>query len=207
MASPCEDLILQARDGNVDLLTTLLKQHGPRVRKTISSEFPTRWQNVLSIDDVMQQSYMDAFLDIGRTGPDTQKAFPAWLTTLARHNLVDAVRALEAAKRGGGQKRIEEGTGDDSFVALFDMLGCSSTTPSREAARSEARTALEGAIKQLPQDQRRVVRMYDLECRPIEEVAEAFERSEGAVYMLRARAHRQLCAQLGAASLYLSGSG
>ena len=89
-------------------------------------------------------------------------------------------------------------------MALYELIGATHTTPSRRAARREACTALERAIEQLPDAYQKVVRMYDLEGRPIDEVVQALGKSEGALYMIRARAHRQLCEIIGAASKYLS---
>jgi DNA-directed RNA polymerase specialized sigma24 family protein len=48
--------------------------------------------------------------------------------------------------------------------------------------------------------------MYDLEGRPVQEVAQALGRSPGAVYMLRARAHRRLSEIMGTASRYVTDS-
>jgi DNA-directed RNA polymerase specialized sigma24 family protein len=48
--------------------------------------------------------------------------------------------------------------------------------------------------------------MWDLEGHSVEEVAASLGRSPGAVYMLRARAHRQLAEIMGAPSRFLSGS-
>ena len=47
---------------------------------------------------------------------------------------------------------------------------------------------LKAAIDQLPKDYRRVVQLYDLDGLAAAEVARQMDRSDGAVYMLRARA-------------------
>ena len=199
-------MLNQAVGGDRDALDGLLERHGPAARRGLAGAIPKRWQSVLSLDDVMQQTYADAFLDIGGFVPVAEGSFAGWLLTMAKRNLLDALRILEAEKRGGGRAPLQAAAGDDSFVALYEQLGGSSSTPSRKAARSEGRAALERAIRQLPQLQRRVVRTYDLEGQPVEEVAAALKRSVGAVYMLRARAHRRLCQIMGTASDYLSDS-
>ena len=130
-------------------------------------------------------------------------AFESWLATIAKHNLLNAIQMLEAEKRGGKRRRIEADR-DDSYVALYELLGCTTTTPSRAAARREAHDALRGAIEKLPDDHRQVVQMYDLEGRPVQEVAAAMNRSPGAVFMIRARAHRTLGRLMGTASKYLT---
>jgi RNA polymerase sigma-70 factor (ECF subfamily) len=185
-------------------LPQLLERHGPVVRQRLAAQIPRCWQSVLSVDDVMQQTYTDAFLDIDRFVPHGEDSFAGWLASLARCNLVDALRMLEADKRGPERRRSESRVGEDSVTALCELLDSPSATPSRQAARDEARTALERAIRQLPDAYRLVVQMYDLENRPVEEVARALGRSPGAVYMVRARAHRRLRELMGATSRYFS---
>ena len=154
----------------------------------------------------MQQTYVDAFRHIHGFVPHGEGAFPAWLKTIANRNLLDALRMLEADKRGGGRRRIEPRTRDESLVALCDMFGQVSSTPSRKVARAEASRRLSEAIEALPANYRQVVEMYDLEGRTIEEVAAALDRSPGAVYMVRARAHGELAKLMGATSQYFTES-
>jgi RNA polymerase sigma factor (sigma-70 family) len=190
--------------GDTDALTELLVSEGPALRARLANEVPARWRSVLSADDVMQETYIDAFLDVKQFVPRGPGAFTAWLVTLARRNLVDAIRMLEAEKRGRSYRRLERRATDDTLVALHEQLGRAPTTPSGHAARSEACSHLEQAIAQLPPAYRQVIEMYDLEGRPVAEVAAALSRSTGAVFMLRSRAHRLLSANLGTASRYLS---
>jgi RNA polymerase sigma factor (sigma-70 family) len=111
---------------------------------------------------------------------------------------------LEAEKRGGERRRIGRRSREDSLADLYELVAVTESTPSRHAARNERRLELERAIQQLPKDYRVVVQMFDLEGRPATEVAEALGRSSGAVYMIRARAHRWLGELLGNASRLLT---
>ncbi len=192
--------------GDKEALTTLLERTGLAVRKALAGSIPTRWQALFAVDDVMQQTYTDAFLGIGQFEARGEQAFRAWLTTLAKRNLLDALKMLGAEKRGGKFKRLDPRTTNDSLVMLHDMLQAGSSTPSRRAARTEASAALESAIALLPEKHQQVVRMYDIQGRPVEDVATALQRSPGAVYMLRARAHDRLRGILGTASNYFSTS-
>lgn len=206
MSSSGDNLLEQAVRGDRTALGQLLEQEGSILRQRLSGEIPARWQSVLSADDVMQQTYIDAFLGIRRFAVQGGEVFTAWLTTIAKRNLLDAVQMLEADKRGGDRHRVQPGADDDSYLALYELLGSARSTPSKHAARVEARRCLEEAILQLPPAYREVVRMYDLEGRPVEEVAAVLNRSPGAVFMLRARAHRRLKESMGTASRYLSDS-
>jgi RNA polymerase sigma factor (sigma-70 family) len=84
------------------------------------------------------------------------------------------------------------------------MLCQTMGTPSRFAARHEAAAAIRHAIDQLPDPQKQVVEMYDLMGKPVAEVAAALSRSEGAIYLLRVRAHRRLAELMGAPANYLT---
>jgi RNA polymerase sigma-70 factor (ECF subfamily) len=195
----------KAITGDRDALVELLAVHGPRIRDSLVGSIPRRWQAVLSVDDVMQQAYTDAFRAIGRFEPREAGSFGGWLATLAKRNLVDALRGLEADKRGGDRRRVEA-PDDGSYVALYEMIEASMTTPSGGAARDEARERLRECLAQLPEDYRTLIELYDLQGRGVEEVASALSRSAGAVYMLRARAHRKLAELMGGASEFFTTS-
>ncbi len=188
--------------GDATALSLLLEQVGPELRRRLAPEIPPRWRSILSVDDVMQETYIDAFLDIHYFHPRGSGSFLAWLTVLAKRNLVDALRMLEAEKRGS--RRMVGRRREQRLTALYDELGWTHSTPSHHAARQEARDCLSRAISQLPATYRRVVEMYDLQGRTAAEVATSLSRTVGAVFMLRSRAHRILCANLGTASLYMS---
>ncbi|MEW6252178.1 MAG: sigma-70 family RNA polymerase sigma factor [Planctomycetota bacterium] len=183
-------------------LTAWLAAHGPVVRGRIDGRIPARWRAVLSVDDVMQQTYTDAFVDFDQLVSSDEVVFEAWLATIAERNLIDALRMLEAEKRGARGHPIQPLTRNESLTALYGVLASSSSTPSRNLGRKEACAALASAIEQLPEAYRQVVQKHDLEGVPIKTVAEALQRSPGAVCMMRARAHRRLQALLGRASDY-----
>lgn len=206
MEAPGTQLLDRAIRGDRDALVELLKRHGSAARRDLAGRIPQRWQAVLSEDDVMQQAYANAAAGIARFEATEEGAFAKWLTAIARRALNDALKGLEAEKRGGDRRRIQPRASDESFVDLWELLSNPGTTPSGQAARGEARTALERGIAQLPGVYARVVMMYDLEGRAVGEVAEALGRSPGAIYMLRSRAHEMLHQLMGRTSQFFSDS-
>jgi RNA polymerase sigma-70 factor (subfamily 1) len=206
MPASDENLLSLASSGHEDSLALLLERYGPLVRRGIAKQIPKRLGSLLTDDDVMQQTYADAFRSINSFESRGDGSFARWLATLARCNLCDAVRMLEAQKRGGGRTRIDQRAISDSFAPLLKELAAAGNSPSQEAAKAEARADLESAIKTLPPTYAQVVRMYDLEGRTIDEVAAALDRSVGAVYMLRSRAHDRLHDLLGRTSKYFGTS-
>ncbi|MCB9840713.1 MAG: sigma-70 family RNA polymerase sigma factor [Phycisphaeraceae bacterium] len=202
-----EDLLAAARKGDRAALVSLLEQVGPTVRHRIEPKIGKSIRSSIDADDVMQVTYLEAVLKLGSFTSGGIEGFIAWLTRLAENNLVDAVRALEAAKRPDPKKRIRPGPGQDTHGVLIDALGMTYTTPSVVAKRHEANGFLEDALGRLPPAYAKVIRLYDLAGKPIEEVAAEMDKSQGAVYMLRARAHERLKETLGSESRFFSVGG
>lgn len=207
LPSSADALLDGARGGDRAALAKLLEEIGPRVRGRIAGRIPERFRSVLDADDVMQVTYLEAVTRFETFTEGNASGFLAWMTRLAENNVVDAVRALEAAKRPNPRKRVRASPGHDSMVALVELLGVTNTTPSIVAARDEGVGLLKVALAKLPTDYRRVITMYDLEGRSAEEVSREMGRSTGAVFMLRARAHDRLREEMGSASQFFSTPG
>lgn len=198
-------LLSQAVGGDRPALLALLEHCGPIVRARIESRIGPHLRSSLDADDVMQVTYLEAVMRIGRFKSGGAAGFIAWLSRLAENNLIDAIRSLEAARRPDPSRRVGQARNpQESVVAFVDMLAGSLTTPSRHAARDEAGVLLDTALKSLPPDYEKVVRMYDLEGRDIGEVCAALGRSEGAAFMLRARAHERLREAMGPVGRFFS---
>ena len=202
MAEQDQELVGRARSGDTDALTSLLRAHGPSVQSSL--EIDRKWRSVLDVEDVMQVTYLEAFLRIDRLTGNDVKSFVAWLDTIARNNLRDAVRALNTQKRPNPDRRVTSKQEEDSAIALLEELAVTTSTPSRKVHREEAKQFLQRAIDRLPESYQEVVRRYELEGQPAAEVAKAMGKSRGAVFMIRARARERLAQLLGPISLYLN---
>lgn len=201
-------LVRAAIDGQEEALTGLLRHAGPGLRVHLTSRIGAVWRSVLEADDVLQVTYLEAFLRVGAfrapEGPGAADAFFGWLRRIAENNLTDAIRGLESAKRPNPRLRVTGGTMEESFVALVEVLGATSTTPSRVAARDEAGELMRQTMEELPPDYARVITLYDLQGKSPTEVATEMGRTQGAVFMLRARAHDRLKDLLGPESRFFS---
>lgn len=198
------ELIRKAISGDIDAMTQLLDHHGPEVERSLS--IAREWRSVLESADVMQVTYLEAFMRIGNYDPNRTEPFRSWLQRIAENNLRDAVRGLQRQKRPQPAQRVGVASGGEADTAssLLDMLGVTSTTPSRHADRKERSSRLEAALGILPDDYGEAVRLYDLKALPIDQVASKMGRSAGAVHMLRARAHERLRDILGSQSGWFS---
>lgn len=199
-----DELVAAAVDGETACLDALLKKYGPQVHRRL--QIDPAWRASLDAADVMQVTYLEAFLGVGQLESRQVASFVAWLTRIAENNLRDAVKELKRTSRPDPRRRVQPRTVEESSVMLLDALGCTTATGSRTAARHEAHRFLHAAIQHLPGTYQRVVRLYDLEGQSAQQVGETIGRSPGAVYMLRARAHDRLREILGSSSRFFSDS-
>jgi len=202
MSDEGSNLLQRAVEGDVSALRVLLERHGGEVRARIAGRIDRRWQAYIDDDDVMQIAYIEAFLHIDQLVARDTTSFVAWLTRIAENALRDAIRGLSRLKRPDPMRRVEPNITADSYFTLLDCLGVTTTTPSREVVKKDAMGALESAIQHLPDDYRTAVRLYDLEGRSIADVASTMGRSEGAVHMLRGRAHDCLRKSLSSSAFF-----
>ncbi|MGE3181525.1 MAG: RNA polymerase sigma factor [Phycisphaerae bacterium] len=191
MSDTSEHLIEDAIRGNRDALASLLEASGPRLRQLLVNQIGPEFRSLLDIDDVLQVTFLEAFLRIGRLEDRGNEAFLSWLTTIARNNLRDAIRELQRKKRKPPGQKIEVPRRSSS-IGLLDQIGWTSTTPSRKVSDREIEVQVDLALSRLPEDYERVLRLYELEGYDVDAVARLMGRSEGAIFMLRARALERL---------------
>lgn len=190
MAETEAELVGRAVAGDADALSELLSQFGPSIGERLGSQIRLQFRSAFDIDDVLQTTYLEAFLRIGTFKDRGTGAFAAWLNQIATNNLRDALRELERQKRPPVDQRIIAAGGDSQSAAagLLDRMGWTSTTPSRCASEREQQALVLAALDRLPPDYARVLRMYELDGCAVDVIAQTMGRSVGAVFMLRARA-------------------
>lgn len=200
MEQPDDEQVRAAVAGDGKALTALLRRHGPVVRGRL--RINPVWQAKIDPDDIMQVTYLEAFLRIRQLRTPTTETFVAWLTRIAQNNLQDTIRELERQRRPSPQRQITPNPNGESGTSLLSTLTCETGTPSSSAARHESQEALRAALDRLPRSYAQVLQMYDLEERSVDEVAATLGRSPAAVHLLRARAMDRLCELLGSESRF-----
>lgn len=204
MADFGSEMLTRAVAGDGNALSDLLVSLDSELRKIIDPQIGRKYRPAFSVEDVLQVTYLEAFLHIGRFRPTSGNALRNWLVRIAENNLRDAIRELDCQKRPPRHRQIVDVGGTESYTGLLNTLGATQSTPSLHAFRQEIRDDINAALRELPRDYERVVRMFDLEGCGAAEIAEQMGRSTGAVHMLKARAHEQLHALLGQSTNYFS---
>ena len=106
------ELITKAISGDRPALERLLLDHCDRLSRHVDRKLPPSVRSVLGVEDVLQETFAQAFRDVRDFAPRSSECFFAWLRTIAEHRLQDALRALKRKKRGGdrpGQLRGRSG--------------------------------------------------------------------------------------------------
>lgn len=199
-----EAWVANAINGDRLALQQLLLEHTSDVTQYVTDRLPVSVQGLIDADDIVQQTFIEAFRCIQRFQPQSDGSFGAWLRAIALHRLQDEVKALNRKKRGGGFRRLNQPSEAQSrsLMGLVELLSAGSHTPSRSVARHDAVQAVQQAIQDLPEDHRQAVQLRLIEGKSLEEVAATIQRSPRAVQGLIDRAKKKMRAALGRLSLY-----
>jgi RNA polymerase sigma-70 factor (ECF subfamily) len=201
-----QELMAKATSGDHVALERLLLSHYAGLSRHVAARLPASLQALVSVEDVLQETFVQVFRDIGNFQPRCEGSFSAWLRTIAENRLRDTIKALRRKKRGGQFRRVQAlaNAQASSVGNLLEILSTESHTPSQSVARREGVHALQVAIAGLPEDYRQAICLRYLEGKSLSQVAEMMQRSPGAIRGLIGRAKEKMRAALGRSSLYLS---
>ena len=143
------------------------------------------------VEDVVQETCLRAFRDIGDFEYRSPGSFLRWLSAIADHVIADRARYEGRARRAG------EMVGFRSESNPGGAEPADSNTPSRLFARQEALEQLIEQLAALPEDYREAIVLARVEGLPTAEVAERMGKSREAVALLVYRAVKRLRALAG----------
>lgn len=196
----------KAINGDRGALDALLFDNYDNLLRSIDRKLPADLQSVLTAEDVLQETLYEAYRDFKVFKPDGPNSFLKWLSTIARHRMLDMIKSQRRKKRGGGRHRVNAAgsSNTESILSLLDQIPGDVKTPSRVLAKHEAIAALEIGLAGLPEDYRQVLTLRYIEGSSVSETAKIMNRTDGAIQMLCQRALKQISESLGNASQYLS---
>jgi RNA polymerase sigma-70 factor, ECF subfamily len=209
-----DELLNRARSGDARAWEQLLIHFRDNLMGFIERLMPAGVRGWIDAQDVLNDTCFEAYRRLDEFEARDSDAVYRWLATIARHRLIDIVRAHRRDKRGGGggdrhrQLGLNGGPGfaggtEDSVIRLLQELAVYERTPSRSAMRHELRLVLERSIDRLAPPLREAVRLRHMSGMPFKEVAERMSRTERAVQQLCTRALRELRTELESASFFI----
>lgn len=164
-------LVARAREGDRDAFAALVHRH-LRVAHAVARGVV---RNPADADDLVQEAFLEALVKLDSCRDPAR--FAGWLLAIVRnrgHNRRRWLRRREALP-------LDE---DSPVAGPHD--------PARDAERAELRDRLLDGLGRLPESQRQVVLLHDLDGRPHAEVAASLGISEGASRVLLHRARARL---------------
>jgi RNA polymerase sigma-70 factor (ECF subfamily) len=182
------ELLAQARAGDqqaVDRLFALCRNY---VAILAQARLDSWLQAKVDPSDLVQQTLLDAYQGFAQFRGGTSGEWLAWLRRILDHNAADYVRHYHGTdKRRVGREVPLAGSSDGAGGPMADA-----ETPSQELLRKERELLVADALARLPDDQRTVILLRNLQRLPFDEVARRMGRSRPAAQMLWMRAIRKL---------------
>jgi RNA polymerase sigma-70 factor (ECF subfamily) len=189
--------------GDRHALAELLVEHGGPLTERLSNRLRLNPFADFSVEDVLQEVFLDVDRGIGTFRTDTEASFAAWLGKLADNRLAKMLRDRSRAKRGGGRRRLttRPDSLESSIRSLVEHLAAGeSSAVGEHLIREEVIRAVRDGLARLPSDQRIAVEQYYLREESLASTAATMQRSRGAVRGLLHRAKKAMRDALGESS-------
>ena len=204
-----DELVARAVKGDTVALKLLLTESHRHLREYVSPKIPASLSRILDAEDIVQDAHVEVFRRIGAFRPRGAGSFFRWVAAIAVSRLRNRIKQERTLKRGGPgfARRPMTQRFEDSTIALLDVLAGPGKTPSRSVARREAVDAVQAAITDLPERNRKAVWLVHIEGRSTAEAGAEMGCTKRAVQGLCRRGLKLLQERLESASDFLSSSG
>jgi RNA polymerase sigma-70 factor (ECF subfamily) len=184
MESPTSTFALleKARAGDGQAMSQVFEQYRRRLAVLVHFKLSPRARGFSEVEDVVQETLLRAFRDVGRFTYQSPGSFLRWLSSIADHVIVDRVRYLGRERRAGEEV---------PFRSESNPLGpepADTRTPSRLFAQQEAVERLLARLEALPENYREVILLAKIEGLTTQEMAERLGKPREAVALLVFRA-------------------
>jgi RNA polymerase sigma-70 factor (ECF subfamily) len=167
-----EEIVTRVLAGDTGLFEIIMRRHNQRLYRTSRAIL----RDGAQAEDVVQDAYVRAYQHLGQFAGRSH--FGGWLLRIAVN---------EALARLRGRKRYGEASALQIEGDRMDYFASATPNPEQQASNSEMRTLLEQSIDALPEPQRTVLVMRDVEEMSTTETAEALGITEENV---KVRLHR-----------------
>ena len=172
----------RARAGDEEALSRAFEKYRRRLAVLIHFKLSPRAREFSEVEDVVQETCLRAFRDIGHFSYQSPGSFLRWLSSIADHVIIDRVRYQSRERRAGEEVPFRSASNPGGPEPA------DTKTPSRLFAQQEAVERLLGRLDALPEDYRQAILMARIEGLSTAEMAERLGKSRQAVALLVYRA-------------------
>jgi RNA polymerase sigma-70 factor (ECF subfamily) len=155
-------------------------------------ELDPRLRRRFDRSDVVQEALLKAHASRDQFRGQTEAELVRWLSDILASALVDEVRRAHAQKRDISQEEAVRATVSGSSARWEAYVADPDLTPSAQAERQELFVRIAQAMEQLPDDQRDVVLLRDVQGCSVAEIAAQLGRTEKSVAGLLLRGRGKL---------------
>ncbi len=183
------NLISRAKKGDQQAFAALVELSQNRLRVLASLRLGSKLREKVEVDDVLQETYLRAYLSLERFTCRNEQAFFQWLGVIAEHVIQNLAR-----RHVGAQKRncsvevplswMNPADADGRVTGVRDLLAAKISSPSKHLRRDERFERLATALGKLDRDQQEAIILARIHGLPLKEVARKMSRSPDAVSML-----------------------
>ncbi len=178
--------IERVKQGDQEAFSRLFEKYRSRLAVLVHYKLGASLRRHADVDDVLQETLLRAYQDIGSFDYRAPGGFISWLARIAGHVIADIARAQNRQKRAGEHVRFRsESNPGGPEPADYN-------TPSRIFTENESLGRFVETLGRLPEDYRRVILLAKVEGLTISEVAQRLEKSNQATSLLLHRAITRL---------------
>jgi RNA polymerase sporulation-specific sigma factor len=179
-----KETVLKASQGDSKSIDTLLQQNLTDLSLFVQAKMGPKLMARESTSDLVQSVCREVLQDMGDFEFRGIPAFRAWLFQRALNKIVDKARFHGAEKRNPNhEQQLENSVKSSQGTSLAFSGGAlmDSQSPSRIAMNREDLQKLESCLHLLPEDYREAILQTKLIGKSYQELAQEWDRSEGAV--------------------------
>lgn len=176
-----QELILRAQAGDVECFAKLYDHYIPQIYRFVF----VKTSHKADAEDLTHEVFLSAWQHLGRY---RHKGFPfsSWLYQVARNKIIDYYRLRK------NHSSIDEQSGDAEWAKVENTLA-------EDFDIALTIKGIKNVIQTLTHDQQDVLLMRFVNDLSYEEIAQAMEKSEGAVRLIQHRAIQELKKRIGVA--------
>lgn len=185
-AHAVEECLTAARRGEGEAFGALFELFRRHLLMLAQRELPVGLRGKLGASDIVQETALDARAGFPAFRGTTPEECYAWLRSILRNNVVDAVRRFEMSQKRHVGREIR--LASNSGLRIGELLPLALGSPDGSAIRKEDAAELARVIAGLAPDYRDVLRFRYWEGLSFVEIAGRMERSPDAARKLWYRA-------------------